>query len=240
MENIHVGFHKNAALSRTVLSHQVRDIIVDAILNGDLKAGDRLAENGLARHFGVSQAPVRDAIRDLVMMGFLKSEPYKGACVRHFTPDELDEVYLVRASLEALAARLAAPRLTDEHVRKLRQILDKMIAAAERGNVGRTTQFNNDFHEEIIVIAGNRLLHQLWKTIQFRYWTYVTNLLGKNDLAYRARRHEEVLEGLMTRDPIKAMVAMQHHLEGLRSSANEPEEANKQKEILGDPTNDSK
>ena len=62
------GLEKNV-LSRTVFSEQIRDIIADSILNGELKAGDRVAENNLARKLGVSQAPVRDAIRDLVFMG---------------------------------------------------------------------------------------------------------------------------------------------------------------------------
>ena len=203
-------------LPRVVLSDQVRDVIVEAILNGEFKAGDRVVENVLARRFGVSQAPVCDALRDLVMMGFLKSEPFKGATVRSFSTEELSEVYLVRASLESLAARFAAPRVTDNDLKKLRGILDNMISVARKGDLKRTTQLNNDFHETIIKISGNKLLHQLWETMQFGYWTIVTARFSSCNLEYLAKRHEEIFEALITRDPSKAMAATRRHFEDLR------------------------
>jgi len=211
-------------MSRSVLSGQVKDIVVEAILNGELKAGDRVAEKTLAERLGVSQAPVRDAVRDLCMMGFLKSEPYKGATVRSFTLEELNEVYLVRAALESLGARLAAPRLTESNIKTLRKILDKMIATARKKDIKETTRLNNEFHETIIKISGNKLLHQLWKTLLFGYWTIVTARMSNYDLEYLARRHGEVFEALITRDPLKAMVAMQHHLEYLGNPIDEAAE----------------
>lgn len=202
-------------LPRTVLSEQVKDIIVEAILNGELKPGERVVENTLARRLGVSQAPVRDAIRDLVLLGFLKSEPYKGTSVRSFSPEELNEVYLMRAALESLAARLAATRLTEADVLTLRKILDETIDASQKHDLQRMTQLDNDFHETILQISGNKLLHQLWKTLSFGYWTIVTARISDFDLGYLATRHEELLKALITRDPKKAMYAMQRHIEDL-------------------------
>ena len=66
----------------------------------------------MARRLGVSQAPVREAIRDLILLGFLEAEPYKGTSVRSFSPEELWEVYTVRAALESLAARRAGTRVS--------------------------------------------------------------------------------------------------------------------------------
>jgi DNA-binding GntR family transcriptional regulator len=96
-------------LPRIVLSERVKEYIVEAVLNGEMKPGDRIVESSLARHLGVSQAPVREAIRDLVLLGFLESEPYKGTSVRSFTAEELWETYTVRAALESWGGGRGAP-----------------------------------------------------------------------------------------------------------------------------------
>lgn len=202
-------------LARLVLSEQVKKYVVEAILSGELKPGDRIVESALARQLGVSQAPVREAVRDLVLLGFLEAEPYKGTSVRSFSPEELYECYSVRAALEALAARTAATRLTEADVQSLRQILDEMIGAAQKHDVEQMIRLDNNFHETILQISGNRLLYQLWKTLQFGYWTIVTTRISSFDLEYLATRHEELLEALITRDPQKAMHAMQSHIEDL-------------------------
>jgi DNA-binding GntR family transcriptional regulator len=203
------------SLLRVVLSDQVKEFIVEAILDGEFKPGDRIVESSLARRLGVSQAPVREAIRDLVLMGFLETEPYKGTSVRSFSPQELWEVYTVRAALESLAARLAATRLTEADVETLQSILDEMIEASREHDLDKTTRLNNDFHETILKIAGNRLLYQLWQALRFGYWTIVTAKISSFDLEYLAARHEELLDALKTRDPRKAMYAMRRHIEDL-------------------------
>jgi len=202
-------------LSRVVLSDQVKEFIVDAIMSGEFKPGDRIVESSLARRLGISQAPVREAIRDLVLMGFLETEAYKGTSVRSFSPEELWEVYTVRAALEALGARLAAARLTEDDVETLREILDEMIVASRRRDVDGMIRLDNDFHETIIQISRNQLLYQLWQTLRFGYWTIVTTKMSSFDLEYLAVRHKELLDALESRDPGKAAYAMQHHIEDL-------------------------
>lgn len=200
---------------RVVLSQHIKEYIIEAILNGKLHPGDRIVETALARQLKVSQAPVREAVRDLVLLGFLEAEPYKGTSVRSFEPDELYEVYLVRAALESLAARMAASRLTTADTLTLREILDEMIEAAQNQDAQRMVRLDNDFHETILQISGNRLLYQLWQTLQFGFWTIVTTRITTYDLEYLARRHEELLEALTTREPEKAAQAMQRHIEDL-------------------------
>jgi DNA-binding GntR family transcriptional regulator len=202
-------------LPRVVLSDQVKAFIMDAIMSGEFKPGDRVVESSLARQLGVSQAPVREAIRDLVLMGFLETEPYKGTSVRSLSPEELWEVYTVRAALESLAARLAATRLSQADVGTLRGILDDMVDAGRRQDLDKMTRLDNDFHETILKIGGNKLLYQLWRTLQFGYWTIVTAKMSSFDLEYLALRHEELLNALVTRDPQKAMHAMRRHIEDL-------------------------
>ena len=112
-------YSSDPQISRVVLSDQIKEYIVNAILSGKFQPGERIVESALARQLGISQAPVREAIRDLVLMGFLESEPYKGTSVRSFTSDDLWEVYTVRAALESLAARLTAQRMKETDVEAL-------------------------------------------------------------------------------------------------------------------------
>ena len=212
-----------AQLTRVVLSDQVKAFIVDAIMGGEFKPGDRIVESALARQLGVSQAPVREAIRDLARMGFLESEPYRGTSVRSFTPAELWEVYTVRAALEALSARLAATRLSDDDVETLERILDQMVDAGRRQDLERMTELDNDFHKTILQISGNKLLYQLWQTLQFGYWTIVTAKMSTFDLEHLAARHGQLLDALKTRDPQRAMDTMRRHIEDLGKPPVEPE-----------------
>src|SRR5262245_65717968 len=99
-----------STISRTVLREQVKDILLHRIASGDLKPGERLVETRIAAELGTSQAPVREALRDLELLRMVESEPFRGARVRAFGDDELIEVYPVRAVLEELAAREATKR----------------------------------------------------------------------------------------------------------------------------------
>ncbi len=207
--------HKNDSLERVVLGDQVKQYIIEAIMGGEFQPGDRVVTSSLARRLGVSQAPVREAIRDLVLLGFLETEPFKGTSVRSFTPRELYEVYTVRAALESLAARLAAQRLTQGDVQALQDTLNQMIHAAQEQDEAGMVRLDIRFHENILQVSGNQLLYQLWRTLQFGYWTIVTARSSSYDLEELARRHEALLDALVSRDPQQAAVAMQHHIEDL-------------------------
>jgi DNA-binding GntR family transcriptional regulator len=202
-------------LNRKVLSDQIREFITDAILNGRFEPGERIIEIAIANELGVSQAPVREAIRELVVTGFLETEPYKGTFVRQFTPEELNEVYTVRAALESLGARQAASRITEQDAATLRDILEEMIAAARAEDLHEMVRLNNQFHEAIIQISGNKLLLQLWKSLEFGQWTILTTSRSQLGLEYLARRHESLVEALLTRDSDVASEAMRQHIEEL-------------------------
>src|SRR6476620_3969543 len=102
---------RKLAVSRTVLREQVKDLLLERILTHEYGPGDRLVETRIAQELGVSQAPVREALRELESLRFVESSPFKGARVREVSDDELAEIYPIRAALEDVAARAAAERL---------------------------------------------------------------------------------------------------------------------------------
>ena len=152
------------AIARTVLREQVKDVLLQRIIRGELQPGDRLVETRIAQELGTSQAPVREALRDLELLRLVESEPFRGARVRGFSEAELIEVYPVRAVLEELAAREATARLEGD-VSNLEAEVEAMRAAAREGDLHGLVQHDFAFHRRIVEAAGNDVLLQCWKTL---------------------------------------------------------------------------
>jgi len=201
--------------NRYVLRDEIKEYLIDAILRGKYRPGERLTELALARHFGVSQAPIREALGHLELMGFVESKPYKGTYVHKHTPAELKDIYTVRAWLEALAGHLAAPQLTDDDLAALTQLADRMMEQARSGNAHDFYKNDYAFHKIIIRVANNSMLARLFDMLQFAYWTFASTILFNYDLVYLANRHYGVIDVLRTRDATLAARVLQEHIEEL-------------------------
>src|ERR1043165_4917688 len=140
----HGEVHVLPKTSRRALRHDVRDGLVRSILEGEYAPGDRLIEMHIAREYGTSQGPVREALRELEMLGFVRSVPHRGTYVRDPWQRGMLELYEVRAALEELAARMATPRLCDD-VSELQAEVDAMTDAAVRNDVHGTVEHSERF-----------------------------------------------------------------------------------------------
>src|ERR1044072_4698101 len=120
--------------TRRALRHDGRDGLVRGILEGELGPGDRLIEMHIAREYGTSQGPVREALRELEMLGFVRSVPHRVTYLRDPWQRGMLELFDLRAALEEFAARLATPRLRDD-VSALQAEVDGMSGAAASGDV---------------------------------------------------------------------------------------------------------
>ncbi len=203
-------------ISRVVLSDQVKQYILDHIESGDFLPGARLVESQLAVQLGISQAPVREAIRDLVSAGFLDREPHRGAVVRILTDEDMREIYAVRAPLDALAAELLAPHITDEQVQTLTEIKEKMVAMALAKEFIAAAQLDWQFHLLIVDLAGNKLLRRIYDSLQLSQYILITMHRSSRSLETLASRHQAIIDALQTHDPEIASQAMWAHIEGLR------------------------
>jgi DNA-binding GntR family transcriptional regulator len=203
-------------INKVVLSDQVKQYILDAIERGELMPGDRLVESQLARQLKISQAPVREAIRDLVSSGFLVREPHKGTMVRLLTDQDMQDIYSIRAVLDALAAEQAARHVTDQHIKSLHKILDKMIKMAKAGDYLSAARYDWQIHVMIVDISGNKLLRRIYDTLQLGQYILITMRRSSISLEELADRHRAVIEALETRDPEIARQAMKQHIEGLQ------------------------
>lgn len=198
-------------VEREVLSELVKDRILTWILQGDLAPGSRIVETRVARELGTSQAPVREALRNLATLGFVEMQPYRGSRVRKPSKDELIDAVEVRAELEALAGRLAATNRTDGCVRDLERLYDEMEEAAQRNDPHDHAFKNTQFHERIVQAAGNRTLARLWSMLEPFSRTYVTASAPGMDLKWLSHRHDGILEAIRDGDPQRAAETMRTH-----------------------------
>ena len=153
---------------RRVLREEIREQLIDDILSGRLPPGTRIVETRLAQELGVSQAPVREALRDLELFGFVTSSPFRGTQVREISPEDLLEIYPVRAALEAVAARTAASRIDDETLARLEKHVGAMREAAAKGDHRAHVDADYAFHQAIIKASGNRMLASATPTLSPR------------------------------------------------------------------------
>ena len=144
-------------LTRTMLRDQIKELLLARILEGDYAPGQRIVEMQVANEFGVSQAPVREALRELEALRLIVSEPHRGARVRQVTNRELAEVYPVRAALEEEAARAAAVRLAGD-VAGLEGEYAAMREAADRDDAHALVTHDVRFHRIIVEASGNQTL----------------------------------------------------------------------------------
>ena len=204
------------SLTRTVLREQIRELLLERILKGELQSGDRIVELQIAQELGTSQAPVREALRELQSLGFVEHEPYRGTRVRRITEEELAEIYPVRAALEELAAQEAASRL-DGKVEELEREFEAMREAADRDDLQDLATHDATFHRLIVEAAGNKVLLDTWRTLRVEARVVVTALKTDVDLQELAELHRPLLEALKEGSPEKAGGALRQHFETLRT-----------------------
>ena len=197
---------------RHVLRTQVKDILIERIIEGHYKPGARLVETQIARELGVSQAPVREALRDLESVGIVESFAFRGAKVRQPTRAELIEAFPVRAALESLAAGEAALLITDAQLDQLEKLITQMESAAEQGKAHQQAIANAQFHALIVQAAQNKTLERLWAFLEPSARTYLTAARSGVNLTRLAVRHRKILKPLRERDSEGAATAMREHL----------------------------
>jgi DNA-binding GntR family transcriptional regulator len=208
------------ALSRPMLRDQIKDAIIERILDGAYAPGERIVEIRVAQEFGVSQAPVREALRELELLRLVVSEPFRGARVREVTVQELAEIYPVRAALEEVAARGAAAGLGGD-VSGLEVELDGMRRAAAV-DVHAFVEHDVAFHRRIVEASGNGTLGELWRSLHVDLRTTITLIKRAADLAEVAETHVPVLEALRSGDAETAATALRSHIESFAQWVPEP------------------
>jgi len=204
---------RQGAISRSVLSDQVKDRLLQAILDGRYPPGARIVETRVARELGTSQAPVREALRDLEALGVVETTAFRGARVRRPSAAELLEAFVVRSELESLAARLAIPRITETDLETMEGHIADMQRSADAGDAHAEAMADAAFHGLIIERSGNGTLMRVWQTLEPFSRTYITIEAPGTDRRQIADRHLPVLDAFRRRDTDLATTVLRRHFD---------------------------
>jgi len=129
------------------------------IIDGEIKAGDKLKEAHLAKAFGVSQAPVREAIITLVAKGILEHTPNVGTHVKVYTKEETIEIYQAREALELYSASF----IQNIDTALLKEMYQKIYAAAKSNDIRQMVEHDQYFHELLLDGAKNCVIKKIWR-----------------------------------------------------------------------------
>jgi len=203
--------------TRKLLPEHVADRIREEIYSGGFAQGERLVEAGIAQQLGVSRGPVREAFKLLRAEGLVKEEPHRGTFVVRLTSSDVREIYDLRAALEARAAKLLTQEAREADLRTMRRLLERLLHAAEIGDVAAVSQADLAFHEGVCHLTGNRRLHEVF----MRHVPVLKNLMKLDEYIYRtlddvAVEHEPLVAALESGDPVLAASRFEGHVERAR------------------------
>jgi len=156
----------NPALGRTCMRDQIRTVLVERILDGTYPAGTQLKELSLAREFNVSQAPIREALRELEGSGLVTCERYRGTRVRGADLEEMRGSYELRAMIETRAVQLAVP-CAPALLERLEGCLREMTLAVGKDDRERYIDAALNLHRELVAASGNRTFLTVWDSLHF-------------------------------------------------------------------------
>jgi DNA-binding GntR family transcriptional regulator len=185
--------------------------IRESIIDGRYKMGEHVVESSVANEFGISRAPVREALNRLIQEGLLVEKPRRGTFVRELTAQDFIDIYNVRLAIETAAARLAVRNGAEFDA--IEATIGKLSKTAQKGNVAATVALELRIHQQICEASGNSFLVATFQSLLGP----VHMALGLDDSSYEdledvTAEHIQLLESLRSGDPDGAAKAIHEHI----------------------------
>lgn len=197
-------------LERDTTAKVVAGRLRDEIQIGTLQPGTRLRQNDIARRFGVSTTPVREAFAQLQAEGLVRIDPHRGAVVFHPTVEDLKEFYEIREVLESLAVSQAIPHLDADRVKELNALIEKMRRADDPR---RWLKLNDQFHLRLYERADRPRLTGLIESVRDASTPYIYMFVAGRPPSARADdEHQRILDACTRGDRKAAETAIKDHL----------------------------
>lgn len=195
----------------------LRDVVFQtlraAILRGELKPGERLMELQLAAKLGVSRTPIREAIRMLEQEGLAVTIPRKGAEVAKMTEKDMEDVLLIRCSLEDLAVRLSCDKISAAELQELRVAMEDFEKKTTSDNVVEIAKADVTFHDILYKAADNPKLLLLLNNLREQMYRYrVEYLKDKNIYDRLIEEHRQMYDAIMSKDKERVAAYVEKHL----------------------------
>jgi len=194
-------------IQKVPLKDKIASILMQKIIDGDIKAGDKLKEAHLAKAFGVSQAPVREAIISLVAKGILEHIPNVGTHVKSYSKEEIIDIYQAREALELYSASY----IDNIDIALLKDTYQKMLNAAKSKDIKLLVEHDQYFHEILLTGSKNYTIRKIWRELYTK--SSVQNVIKELDTSLEeiAKMHMPIIEALLDKSSKKYVQAVNNH-----------------------------
>ncbi|MDJ0798193.1 MAG: GntR family transcriptional regulator [Calothrix sp. MO_167.B12] len=188
----------------------IADALREAIIQGILQPGESLRQDEIAKQFGVSRIPVREALRQLEVEGLVNFYAHRGAVVSALSPAEVEEIGEIRVALETTAIKLAIPNLTEFDLEKAQYILDTTVTETD---VARLGELNWEFHTTLYSPANRPRLLGIIKNLHMNIERYVRlQMTNMNYAPLSHKEHEQLLNACRQKDTSTAVRLLKRHI----------------------------
>lgn len=193
------------------------EILKDAIISGDILPGERIVESLYAKRYNISRTPIREALRKLEQDGLVQYTVRKGVVVRSLEEKDINEIYILRKTLDHLALEHAIKHITEEDIARLRHIIDQAAQCVAQGDLEQASKYSREIHMEIYRLSQlSRLLALVGSLDEYmdRFsFMSLTEELRRKQSAYE---HGLIVDALEKRDLAKAQCVSEMHLDASR------------------------
>lgn len=202
----------DSVLTRQSLKDQIKHILIERIVLGELAPGDRIKELQIAKELGTSQAPVREAIRCLETLGYIEHIPHVGAMVKTFNQQEIEEAYQIREALETYVITWVngeKSNLIDE----LEACLKDMERSVEQNNIRLFSRADNRFHRLIVSYSANETMISFWESLKMQLQVVATLVDTSLPLSKIFSLHPPIVDALKEMRNSEASMHLSTHYE---------------------------
>lgn len=199
------------------LAEKAYQLLVRKITRLELRPGAVLVEKNLMAELGIGRTPIRESLQRLAVEGLVQHLPNRGMLVTDISATEVESIYEFRSVIEGTVARFAALRATDDNIRELQGLHDRLNQATEESDIDTFVALDRAFHECLARAAGNIYLEEAVPRIfnlHLRLWFYISTKSGSWQPV--AHSHDEMTEGVVdavrARDPDRAEALMTSYI----------------------------
>jgi DNA-binding GntR family transcriptional regulator len=205
---------KKVGIDHVNLDQKVYSQLKSMILDQNLKPGSKIYQEKLAEDLGISRTPLVNALKKLEQEHLITAIPRRGFYARHFSKEEMINIFELREVLEGLAARRAAIRISDNQIQKLRNFFKDFKSCEDDGIVEKYAKEDRRFHNFLIQIGGDDLLSSILETYSVITFSYLVGLRGGLVRPPREtiREHLAIIEAITRKDPEMAESVVRLHL----------------------------
>ncbi|MGE5630136.1 MAG: GntR family transcriptional regulator [Caulobacteraceae bacterium] len=196
----------------------IRDIVYEylrkAVMEGELRPGERIIEKEYAEKLKISRTPIREALRKLETEGFVEYIPRKGVVVKGFTSKDIIEIYAIRKSLEGLAMKYVVENINEQEIEKLKSLVKHMKEADSAGNIEDVFVTCQEFNEVILNASRMPRLRDLINTLHEYLERFRRITMAKaSRRADAIKEHSQILDAILDKDAKRAEKLVWEHLE---------------------------